>query len=178
MMVAEVKKTEAEDGATVVTAEIVSGDVRSCPLAGDSGGDSPPLAGDKVVLVRIDGTGRFVAVGVLGESQGAKPGERILYSRSSDGALMAAVRLLGDGKIEMVSPESLSVSGKSVSVRADDAAEVGGKSLRLESSETTLTGGKVRCAGAVSPTGQGPFCGMPYCAFTGAPQSGAEVSGT
>ncbi len=177
-MVAEVQKTETEDGAGVVTAEIVPGDVRSCALSCAGGDDSPPIPGDRVVLVQVDGTGKFVAVGVLGESQGARPGERVLYSRSADGEVMAALRLLNDGKIEMMSPESLSVSGKSVSVKADGAAEISGKSLALKSAETTLTGGKVKCAGTVSPSGQGPFCGMPYCAFTGAPQAGTEVSGT
>lgn len=161
--IAEVKKVEEEDGAAVVTAEVVPGEVRSAGLAGAGGDGSPPIAGDRVVLVQVDGTGRFVAVGVLGESQGAKPGERVLYSRSADGEVMAALRLLNNGKIEMVSPESLSVRGKSV---------------RIESEETTLTGGKVTCAGTVSPTGKGPFCAMPFCAFTGAAQTGASVSGT
>ena len=44
-----------------------------------SGDDSPPLENDRIVLVQVDGTGNFVAVGVLSKSQGAKPGEKILY---------------------------------------------------------------------------------------------------
>ena len=66
-----------------------------------SGDDSPPLENDRIVLVQVDGTGNFVSVGVLSKSQGAKPGEKILYSRGSDGEVKAAIKLLNDGKIEM-----------------------------------------------------------------------------
>ena len=69
-----------------------------------SGDDSPPLENDRIVLVKVDGTGNFVAVGVLSVSQGAKPGDRILYSRNEDGEVQAVLKLLGDGTIEGVSP--------------------------------------------------------------------------
>ena len=65
------------------------------------GDDSPPLPDDRIVLVSVDGTGGFAAVGVLSRSQGAKPGERILYSRDEDGNARASVRLLGDGTVEI-----------------------------------------------------------------------------
>ena len=42
---------------------------------GPSGDDSPPVKDDRIVLVQVDGTGKFVAAGVLTVSQGAKPGE-------------------------------------------------------------------------------------------------------
>lgn len=169
--IANVQKTEAVDGLNDVTAEIAAGDVRTARLFAPSGDDSPPIANDRIVLVQIDGAGRFAAVGVLNESQGAKPGEKILYSRDSSGEVKAALKLLNDGKIEMVSPESLSFSGSEVEVSAKEK-------MKLESKEIELTGGKVVCKGASTPTGQGGFCAMPYCAFTGAPQTGTEINGT
>ena len=53
-----------------------------------SGDDSPPIKDDRIILVSIDGNGKFAAVGVLTASQGAKPGEKILYS-SVDKARMS-----------------------------------------------------------------------------------------
>jgi phage gp45-like len=36
-----------------------------------------------------------------------------------------------------------------------------------------VTGGSFECGGSVRPTGQGALCAMPYCAYTGAPQTGS-----
>lgn len=86
-----------------------------------SGDDSPPLENDRIVLVQVDGTGRFVAVGVLTASQGAKPGEKILFSRDEDGEVKSVLRLLNDGKIEMVAPDAFSIeSKKKLSLKSDD----------------------------------------------------------
>lgn len=70
-------------------------------LFSSSGDDSPPLKDDRIILVKVDGTGRYSAVGVLCVSQGAKPGEKILYSRDNDGGVQAVLKMLGDGKINM-----------------------------------------------------------------------------
>ena len=134
-----------------------------------SGDDSPPLADDRIVLVKIDGSGNFAAVGVLSESQGAKPGEKILYSRDKDGAVQAALKLLNDGKIEMISPDDFSLEGKKLALKADE--------IKIEGKETELTGGKVKCKGTATPDGTGCFCGIAYCPYTGAPQTGTNVNG-
>lgn len=47
----------------------------------------------------------------------------------------------------------------------------------ITSPDTLLTGGKVTVGGAVAPTGQGALCGIPYCCFTGAPQTGPTTEG-
>jgi phage gp45-like len=39
-------------------------------------------------------------------------------------------------------------------------------------------GGSFECGGTVTPTGQGALCGMPFCAWNGAPQSGNKSEGT
>jgi phage gp45-like len=41
-----------------------------------------------------------------------------------------------------------------------------------------VIGGSFECGGSVTPTGQGALCGMPYCAYTGAPQTGTKSEGT
>ena len=129
-----------------------------------SGDDSPPLADDRVVLVPVDGTGNFVSVGVLSKSQGAKPGERIIFSRDSKGNVKAAVKLLNDGKIEMISP--------------DEVKFIAQQEIKLESKKVEITGGQLSCKGAAHADGTGCFCAMPFCSFTGAPQTGKDVFNT
>ena len=155
-----------------------------------SGDDSPPLPEDRVVIVDVDGTGNFVSVGVLSVSRGAKPGERFLYSRDSEGEVKAVLKLLNDGKIEMVSPEDFSISAKNLSVSAESSislesenikmsgtsTEVESDDIKLTGKNTEFTGGNVKCKGIATPDGTGCFCGMPFCAFTGAPQTGTNVS--
>ena len=68
---------------------------------GPSGDDSPALPDDRLALMKIDGAGNWVAVGVLVLSQGAEAGEKILYSRDSAGAIKATVKMLKDGVIEL-----------------------------------------------------------------------------
>ena len=145
-----------------------------------SGDDSPPVKDDRIILVSIDGNGKFAAVGVLTASQGAKPGEKILYSRNEDGEVQAVLSLLNDGKVKLETPEEISVKNeKSIKVEAKENVEVKATSkMKLEAQETELTGGMLKCNGTASPSGSGPFCAIPVCPFTGAPQCGSQVSGT
>lgn len=178
----------------VQTVEAYAGVNLTADTFAASGDDSPPLAEDRIVLVQVDGTGNFVAVGVLTESQGAKPGEKILFSRNDKGEVQAALKLLNDGKVEMVSPADVNVSGKNIAASAEENVSIeakkelsakgdtvkvdGAKSMTLNSADAKITGGKLTVQGTVAPSGSGPFCGIPACLFTGAPQCGTMVSGT
>lgn len=144
------------------------------------GDDSPPVKGDRIVLVRIDGNGKFAAAGVLTASQGAKPGEKILYSRNEDGEVQAVLSLLNDGKVKLEAPEEINIKNeKSIKAEANENIEVKATSkMKLEAQETILTGGQLECNGTVMPSGSGPFCAIPVCPFTGAMQCGTQVSGT
>lgn len=64
-----------------------------------SGDDSPPLEDDRVLIVKIDGSGKYSVAGVLSKSQGANPGEKILYSRNSSGVKQATIYLKSDKSI-------------------------------------------------------------------------------
>ena len=152
---------------------------QSCDMYASSGDDAPPLEKDRIALIEIDGTGKMAAVGVLMVSQGAKPGERILYSRDKDGAVQAILKLLGDGKIETVSPGGVKISTddnyelevkKDLNVKADGNTKFEGK---LE-----ITGGNMKCKGTATPSGTGCFCALPTCPVTGAPHSGEMVLNT
>lgn len=144
-----------------------------------SGDDAPPLVNDRIALVDVDGTGNFAAVGVLMVSQGAEPGERILYSRDSDGNVKAVLKLLGDGTIEGISPGGISVSTDDkmeVKVKKDCEVKVDGNTKF--SGKLEFTGGNVKCAGTATPSGTGCFCALQVCPVTGAPQSGEMVLNT
>lgn len=137
-----------------------------------SGDDSPPIKDDRIILVSIDGNGKFAAVGVLTASQGAKPGEKILYSRNEDGEVQAVLSLLNDGKVKLETPEKVSVATETnIEVSAS-------QKMTLKAQQMELTGGMLKCKGTATPSGQGPFCAIPVCPFTGAPQCGTDVSGT
>jgi hypothetical protein len=66
-------------------------------LYNSSGEDSPPIKDDKVFLVKADGTGQYIIVGVLTQSQGANPGEKIFFARDGDGNITLKIKLLNDG---------------------------------------------------------------------------------
>lgn len=170
----------------VQTVEAYAGVNLSADTYAPSGDDSPPLPEDRIVLVQVDGTGNFVAVGVLTESQGAKPGEKILFSRDENGEVKAILKLLNDGKIELSTPEAISVDNKKgISVKSKEKIEIGAQEMAMtadkvtvEGKQTVLTGGRLQCKGSATPSGSGPFCAIPSCLFTGAPQCGTDVLGT
>lgn len=79
-------------------------------LYGPAGDDSPPLPDDRCLMIKIDGSGNYIISGVICKSQGADPGERILYSRDSSGNIQATIKLLGDGVIEINGSADYAVS--------------------------------------------------------------------
>lgn len=143
-----------------------------------SGDDSPPLENDRIVLVKVDGTGNFVAVGVLSVSQGAKPGERILYSRNEDGEVQAVLKLLGDGTIEGVSPGGYNLkTDKDYKIEASKDVGIKGVNVKLEG-QVEATGGTFKCKGTAAPTGAGCLCALPICPVSGAVHIGDTAANT
>lgn len=80
-------------------------------------------------------------------------------------------------------------SGTQVLIKEDGSVElnvVADKTENIEgnhevkSPKVQITGGQLTVNGSVVPTTPptGPFCGLPFCLFTGAPQTGPIVTGT
>jgi len=106
-----------------------------------SGDDSPPMKEDRVLLVRVNGRGNFAACAVLTESQGAEPGEKILFSRDSDGNPKAVLKLLKDGKAALNADEvTLEASGKAA-LTADEAVLEASKGFTLKGQEVKINDG-------------------------------------
>jgi hypothetical protein len=72
----------------------------------DAGDDGRPLPGDFVALEDSSGSGAEQATGYADTKNAGKalPGEKRIYSRDAEGAIVAEVWLQGDGKIEMITP--------------------------------------------------------------------------
>jgi hypothetical protein len=167
------EKTETDDDTKTneLTVETRSEYNQLADLFSSSGDDSPPLKDDRIILVKVDGTGKYAAVGVLSISQGAKPGERIIYARDADANIVSRISMLNDGSVALESDEKIAIKTKK-----DFSIE--SQKHEIKASEAKITGGTLEVAGSTSPTGSGPFCGIAVCPFTGAPHVGSKVSGT
>lgn len=144
--IAKMIKTEIENF-IVQTVEMYFGANVTAETFAPSGDDSPPLPDDRIVLVQTDGTNNFVAVGVLSVSQGAKPGEKILYSRNDDGEVMAAIKLLNDGSIQM---QTFGDAGINFTDKAGNVIVTSSDGITL----TDKNGGKVTMEGKITLEGQ------------------------
>lgn len=85
--------------------------VQYMPMAGD---DAPPMVGDLVAVVPI-GPAFQVALGVRDSVvPSAAPGEKKIYSRDENGAIIARLHLKADGSVDLANDDvsvSLSASG-------------------------------------------------------------------
>lgn len=105
------------------------------------------------------------------------PDSSVSFTQGVDGSLHYEISgkyvldIAADGSINMTSQAAVSMSAQTGTVLQD------AQSIQINSPETALTGGKVTINGSVSPTGQGAFCGMPFCAFSGAPHVGPTSEG-
>jgi hypothetical protein len=101
-------------------------------LYNPAGDDSAPCKNDRVLIITVDGTGNFVCAGVLNESQGAKPGEKIFYGRDADGKVVSTLKMLNDGSIKG--------EGKEITLDADTIAlNGGGKQAARTDDEVEVT---------------------------------------
>jgi hypothetical protein len=78
-------------------------DNRHALLYNSAGEDSVPLDEERLVIIRIDGNGRYAILGVLTPSQGANPGEKIFFSRDRkrepESSIVAKISMLNNGSI-------------------------------------------------------------------------------
>jgi hypothetical protein len=147
-------------------------------LYNSSGEDSPPVKDDKIFLVKADGSGKYVVVGVLTKSQGAKPGEKIFFARDEGGNIKSKLSMLGEGSIIWEADGDFKLDGKkNIEVKAAQKASIKGMNVEL-SGQVKSTGGSFECGGNVAPTGNGALCGCKYCYVTGAAVAGDKAIGT
>lgn len=127
-----IQSENGDDEEIIQTVEAHYGENKYCDQYAPSGEDAPPLPEDRVALVDVEGTGNAVSVGVLAKSQGAKPGEKLIYSRDENGNVTAVIHLKNDGSIVIDTKKPVSIDGEKITIqgggsaaaRVDDTVEV------------------------------------------------------
>jgi len=84
-------------------------------------------------------------------------------------AAEAKIKTTGDTTVETTG--NATVKGTNINVEATATATV-------KAGAVIITGGTLQVAGAVAPTGSGPFCAQMKCMFTGVDHVGNTVTGT
>ena len=101
--VATVKKSDRSKVGEAQVLDVIidpgGGALVTAPHFGAPGDDAKPLAGDKAVTVKSQGSGKEVVVGYLDEANEgiSKNGERRIYARDSDGVIVADVHCKAGG---------------------------------------------------------------------------------
>ncbi len=107
-----------------------------CLLYGASGDNSPPLPEDRVLIIEKTGSGSYVVCGTLSTSQGANPGEKILYSRDSNGTVKSTIKMLSTGIIEINGNSDFAVAFNDLKIGFDQLKS----DYNLHSHATAATG--------------------------------------
>lgn len=123
------------DTFTALTVETRKGFSEEPLLYSASGDDSVPCKDDRVLLVPAGGTGEQVVAGVLNKSQGAKSGERILFARDENGKIVAKIKMLNSGNIEIEADGDCKVKAKgNIEINGSDF----GGLIKIEELKTQL----------------------------------------
>jgi hypothetical protein len=126
-------------------------DNRRSILYNSAGEDSVPLDNERLILLKVDGTGKYVAVGVLTLSQGANPGEKIFFSRDNkklgESSIVGKIKMLNNGDI--VIDNDTETTDEAIGdfiqkIKNDQIKEIGGDENRyIEGNRTTnINGGE------------------------------------
>ena len=155
-----------------------------------------PKAGDHVTIARLpngESEGFVLGKPYTADNMPQGAAEGVFSMVSSDGKNV--VRLNGaTGKIDIIFDQKIDIKTKqfdleikenftvkvngNVNIESDGDVIVKAANATIEAKSVKITGGELETQGTVSPTGQGPYCGLPNCVFSGAPQTGSKVSGT
>jgi hypothetical protein len=103
-----------------------------------AGDDSIPLEDERLILIKVDGNGKYIACGVLTPSQGAKPGEKYLFGRDPDGKITSLIKMLNDGTVDLSHEKDYKRATK-----GDSDTTVDGKLTMTIKGEVTF-GGKAK----------------------------------
>ena len=84
-----------------------------------------------------------------------------------------------EGSLTIETEKDVTVkAGGNITAQANGDVNIEAKgNATVKSPNTKLTGGIVEIGGAVTPTGQGALCGIPYCVYSGAPHAGKQTAG-
>ena len=133
------------DKAVELISETRKGYNQKTVLFNSSGEDSPPVKDDKIILLRIDGAGKCVGVGVFNESQGANPGEKIFFARDQEGNIVSKIKMLNNG--DYIFDNNSETTGDAtgnytIDIKGDDSKTVrGNRSKKIYKNNTLFIKG-------------------------------------
>lgn len=167
-------------------------------------GDTVLLLASRDFIEVLENNHDKKAAEVLVEPYSKSTMQAILISPEEDDNNKTLITIDEDGNVSISTDGSISVSSEkdvSVSAKGDVTAECEGDinvsakgnatakcegdlnveakgNATVKSPNTKLTGGNVEIGGSVIPSGMGALCGIPFCPYSGAPQTGKISSGT
>lgn len=132
-----------------------------------------PVVGDNVLLVcprdfveKLEFNRKAKNIDFSNMAYSSKNMCAILIKDESDDNVKTTVNIDENGNITVKTDGDATVNAKKdCSVTAENI-------LVKANTKTEIKGAKVIIGGTVTPNGTGALCGMPYCAFSGAPQTG------
>lgn len=131
-------KTEI-DKYILQTVECHYGQNQLCDTYGPAGEDSVPVKNDRVLLVKVEGSGNFVSAGVLTKSQGSNPGDKKIFSRDEEnGEVKAYIWLKNDGSIEVETNGEISITAS-----GDINVDAGSNNVMLTASKFNVNNGNL-----------------------------------
>ena len=93
-------------------------------------------------------------------------------------AVTGTVNIQSSGAMTVTSSGTLDMSSTgAMKVKSSGALDIESTGAASIKGNLTIKGGSLTATGTASPSGSGPFCGLPACLFTGAPHVGSIVSG-
>jgi hypothetical protein len=154
-------------------------DNRNALLYNSAGEDSVPLDDERLILAKVDGVGKYVAVGVLTPSQGAKPGEKIFFARNLDGKIVSKLSMLHDGHVDFTQDGNFSgkIKGnRTETVDGDHEENVTGKAKYTSADTDILSKAPVGINDGLYKTGLSPYLNAETSAATALSQAAAQAN--
>lgn len=128
----------------------------------------------------IDLTPDHITIGVYDESTEYSNGDR------PDCSALANITVDSSGAITIHAASDITINGDAncnITITGNASINVSGNTdLNVSGNATVKAGGTLETDGGTwkttngvaKPSGNGPFCGIPFCAFSGAPQCGQQ----
>jgi hypothetical protein len=152
-------------------------DNRAALLYNSAGEDSVPLNDERIILVKVDGAGKYVAAGVLTPSQGAKPGEKIFFARNLNGDIVSKLSMLHDGHVDFTQDgnftgnvkksATITIGGdKNENVKGNTTEDVKGKAKYTSADTDIVSKAPVGINDGLYKTGLSPYLSAETSAAT------------
>lgn len=125
---------KSEDGINKIflTCEAQVGNNIQALLYNPAGDYSIPLPDDFVSILKVPGSGNYIAIGNLNNIASIEKGEKYLYSRNSSGTEKASIFLDKDGKITINTDDEIDLNGGgTVKIDATTDIELNGNTKKF-----------------------------------------------